>query len=160
MSKRFWPTKINFYAVMLEPERSIPTRAKNFYSLVAEKMIPNYAETKKIVGAKKIKELKKIRRDDELIKSELFASMLGDARYWWTVCDKDYYYDYAKNMDKANDAQIAGALKKYIVGKNAFVVVVVNPSVYKSLKAEFDAQGFEKIKKENAFWFDGGEEQK
>ena len=117
-------------------------------------MIPNYAETKNIVGKKKIAELRKIRRDDELIKSELFASMLGEARYWWTVCDKDYYYDYAKNMDKADDSAIAAALKKYIVGKNAFVVVVVNPSVYKSLKAEFDAQGFEEIKKENAFGFE------
>lgn len=153
-STRRRTSAINFYAVMLEPERSIPTRAKKFYSLVAEKMIPNYAETKNIVGKKKIAELRKIRRDDELIKSELFASMLGEARYWWTVCDKDYYYDYAKNMDKADDSAIAAALKKYIVGKNAFVVVVVNPSVYKSLKAEFDAQGFEEIKKENAFGFE------
>lgn len=144
---------INFYAVMLEPERSIPARAKKFYSFVAEKMIPNYVETKNIVGKKKIKELKKIRRDEAAIKSELFESMLADARYWWTVCDKDYYYDYAKNMDKANDAQIAAALRKYLVGKNAFVVVVVNPSVYKNLKADFDAEGFEEIKKEGAFWF-------
>lgn len=157
-STRRRTSSINFYAVMLEPERSIPTRAKNFYSLVAEKIIPNYVKTKKIVGKKKIKELKKIRRDEALIKSELFASMLGDARYWWTVCDKDYYYNYAKNMDKADDAGIAAALDKYVVGKNAFVVVVVNPAVYNNLKAEFDAQGFEEVKKENAFWFNSGNE--
>ena len=157
-STRRRTSAINFYAVMLEPERSIPARAKKFYSLVAEKIIPNYIETKKIVGNNRIKELKKIRRNDQTVNAEVFQSLLSEARYWWTVCDKDYYYDYAKNMDKASDAGIAAALKKYILGKNAFVVVVVNPSVYKNLKADFDAQGFEEVKKENAFWFNSGNE--
>ena len=147
---------INFYAVMLEPERAIASRAKKFYSLVAEQIIPGSIASKEIVGRKKLGELKKIRRDEAAIKSELFQSVLGDARYWWTVCDKDYYYGYQKNLDKVGDADISRALQKYLQDKSAFVVVVVNPSVYKNFKADFDAQGFEEIKKEGAFWWESG----
>ena len=149
---------INFYAVMLEPERGIPQRVKKFHSLLSEKMIPNYIESKNIAGKEKIKTMKKSRRDGEAIQGEIFSTVLSQARYWWTVCDKDYYFNYQKNMDKADDKDIAAALKKYLLGKNAFVVVVLNPTVFQNLKAEFDAQGFEEIKKEDAFWWNGGVE--
>ncbi|MCR5047086.1 MAG: insulinase family protein [Treponema sp.] len=144
---------INFYAVMLEPERSIPSRAKKFYSILSEKIIPEYVSSKKIVGKEKINRLRKSRRDSQLIQSELFQSLLAEARYWWTVCDKDYFYSYNKKMDKATDAQVAAALEKYALDKNAFVVTIVNPEIYKKLKSQFDSEGFVEIKKEDAFWF-------
>jgi zinc protease len=150
---------INFYAVMQEPERSIPKRAKSFYQLVAQELIPQYVSSKEIVGQKNIGMIKRTRANERLVKSELFQGVLEEARYWWTACDKDYYYSYEKNMDKASDAQIAAALKKYVMDKNAFVVAVVNPQIYKSLKPEFDSEGFVEIKKEGAFWWaDGGKE--
>lgn len=160
-STRRRTSSINFYAAMLEPERSIPARAKKFYSLVAEKIIPGFIQAKEIVGREKIARMKASRRDSQTINAEIFQNVLADARYWWTVCDKDYYYAYQKNMDKANDAQIAAALQKYLAGKNAFVVVNVHPSVYKNLKSEFDGQGFVEIKKEDAFWWndDSGKEE-
>ena len=150
---------INFYAVMQEPERSIPKRAKSFYQLVAQELISQYVSSKEIVGQKNIGMIKRTRANEHLVKSELFQGVLEEARYWWTACDKDYYYSYEKNMDKANDAQIAAALKKYVMDKNAFVVAVVNPQIYRSLKPEFDSEGFVEIKKEGAFWWaDGNKE--
>ena len=62
-------------------------------------------------------------------------------------------------MDAVTDPQVAAALKKYLVGKNAFVVAIVNPAVYKSQKKEFDGLLFEEVKKENAFWFNDGNEE-
>ena len=101
--------------------------------------------------------MKKSRGDRQIIAAENFQSLLTDARGWWTLCDKDYYYSYEKKKDAVADSQIAAALKKYVVGKNAFVVAVVNPTVYKNLKKEFDELSFEEVKKENAFWFNDEE---
>ena len=101
--------------------------------------------------------MKKSRDDRQIIAAENFQSLLSDARGWWTLCDKDYCYYRNKKMDAVTDPQIAAALKKYVVGKNAFVVTVVNPTVYKNLKKEFDGLSFEEVKKENAFWFNDKE---
>lgn len=150
---------INFYAMMLEPERSIPARAKSFYQLVAQKLVPQYVSSKKIVGQKNIGIIKRTRANERLVKSELFQGVLEEARYWWTVCDKDYYYSYEKNMDKANDPAVAAALKKYVLDKNALVVTVVNPQIYASLKSEFDNEGFVEIKKQDAFWWASGDKE-
>ena len=57
-----------------------------------------------------------------------------------------------------NDSAVAAALKKYVLDKNAFVVTIVNPQIYESLKSEFDNEGFAVIKKEDAFWWASGNE--
>lgn len=101
--------------------------------------------------------MEKSRSDRQIIAAENFQSLLSDARGWWTLCDKDYYYSRSNKMLAVTDGQVAAALKKYVVGKNAFVVTIVNPTVYKNLKKEFDELSFEEVKKENAFWFNDEE---
>ena len=148
---------IHFYATVLEPEAALPSRVKKFYEAVSQDIVQDFADGKKVVGKKKLLEMKKSRGDRQIIAAENFQSLLTDARGWWTLCDKDYYYSYEKKKDAVADSQIAAALKKYVVGKNAFVVAVVNPTVYKNLKKEFDELSFEEVKKENAFWFNDEE---
>ena len=147
---------IHFSATMLEPESALPLRVKKFYDDIAQDIIKDFAEQKTVVGKKKLLQMKRSRADRRIITAENFESLLSAARGWWTLCDKDYYYSRAKKMAAVNDGQIAAALQKYVIGKNAFVVVVVNPTVYKNLKEEFDSLSFEEVKKENAFWFESG----
>ena len=148
---------IHFYATVLDPEAALPSRVQKFYEAVSQNIVQDFADGKKVVGKKKLLEMKKSRGDRQIIAAENFQSLLSDARGWWTLCDKDYYYSYEKKKDAVADSQIAAALKKYVVGKNAFVVAVVNPTVYKNLKEEFDQLSFEEVKKENAFWFNDEE---
>ncbi|MBO7123561.1 MAG: insulinase family protein [Treponema sp.] len=148
---------IHFYGTVLEPEAALPSRVKKFYDDISKSIIQDFADEKKVIGKKKLLEMKKSRDDRQIIAAENFQSLLSDARGWWTLCDKDYCYYRNKKMDAVTDPQIAAALKKYVVGKNAFVVTVVNPTVYKNLKKEFDGLSFEEVKKENAFWFNDKE---
>ncbi|MBP5447080.1 MAG: insulinase family protein [Treponema sp.] len=147
---------IHFYATVLEPETALPSRVKKFYEDISQNIIKDFSEEKKVIGIKKLLEMEKSRSDRQIIAAENFQSLLSDAQGWWTLCDKDYYYSYEKKKDAVTDSQIAAALKKYVVGKNAFVVTIVNPTVYKNLKEEFDQLSFEEVKKENAFWFNSG----
>ena len=150
---------IHFYATVLEPEAALPSRVKKFYDDVSENIVKGFAAEKKVIGKKKLSQMKKSRADRQIAAAENFQSLLADARGWWTLCDKDYYYSRDKKMDAVTDPQVAAALKKYLVGKNAFVVAIVNPAVYKSQKKEFDGLLFEEVKKENAFWFNSGNEE-
>ena len=86
-------------------------------------------------------------KDKKIISAERPESVLETARFWWTVCDAQYYFTYDENLQKVKNADIVRALEKYVQGKNAFVCVSVNPEIYKAQKEEFDAQGFEEIRK-------------
>lgn len=148
---------IHFYATVLEPETALSSRVKKFYEDISQNIIKDFSEEKKVIGIKKLLEMEKSRSDRQIIAAENFQSLLSDARGWWTLCDKDYYYSRSNKMLAVTDGQVAAALKKYVVGKNAFVVTIVNPTIYKNLKEEFDQLSFEEVKKENAFWFNDEE---
>lgn len=145
---------ISFSAVMLDADSAIAARVKKFYSMVSDEIIENYIRTKNIVPKNEFKKIVQSERDGEIISAEVAESVLANARYWWTVCDAEYGFDYRKNFEKVTNADIASALQKYVQGKNAFVMLSVNPEIYKAQKAEFDAAGFEEVKKEDAFWFE------
>ncbi len=147
---------ISFSCTMLDPELSIPSRVKKFYSDISEIIIPEYIMTRKIISREKFKKMRQADIDAAVIDSELSNKVLEEARWAFTVADSEYYFDYEKNMGNVRNAQIAAVLDKYITGKNAFVVVSVNPSVYDNFKSEFDSLGFEEITRDKAYWFDNG----
>ncbi len=138
---------VSFYAVMSDAEGAIASRAKKFYSMICDDIIENYVRTKKIVPKNDFKKILQSQNDRRIISSERAEDVLAEARYWWTVCNAEYYFGYDENFQKVKNAEIARALEKYVQGKNAFVCVSVNPEIYKAQKSDFDAQGFEEVKK-------------
>lgn len=138
---------VSFYAVMSDAESAIASRTKKFYSMISDGIIENYVRTKKIVPKKDFKKILQSQKDGKIISAERAEKVLAEVRYWWTVCDAEYYFTYDENFQKVKNADIALALEKYVQGKNAFVCVSVNPEIYKAQKSDFDAQGFEEVKK-------------
>ena len=138
---------VSFYAVMSDAESAIASRTKKFYSMISDEIIENYVRTKKIVPKKDFKKILQSQKDGKIISAERAEKVLAEVRYWWTVCDAEYYFTYDENFQKVKNADIALALEKYVQGKNAFVCVSVNPEIYKAQKSDFDAQGFEEVKK-------------
>ena len=138
---------VDFYAVMSDAESAIATRVKKFYSMVVDEILEKYVRTKKIIPKNDFKKIMQSQKDKKIISAERPESVLETARFWWTVCDAQYYFTYDENLQKVKNADIARVLEKYVQGKNAFVCVSVNPEIYKAQKEEFDAQGFEEIRK-------------
>lgn len=146
-STRRRTSTVSFYAVLSDAENEIAARAKHFYSLISDDIIENYVRTKQIVPKTDFKKILQSQKDRNIISAERAENVLEEARYWWTVCDAEYYFSYDKHFRKVKNVDIARALETYVYGKNAFVCVSVNPEIYKAHKNEFVAHGFEEIRK-------------
>lgn len=146
-STRRRTSTVSFYAVMSDAENSIASRTRKFYSMVSDEIIGKYVRAKKIVPKKDCKKIFQSQKDSQIISAERAEDVLAQTRYWWTVCDAEYYFDYDENLQKVKNADIVRALEKYVQGKNAFVCVSVNPEIYKAQKFDFDALDFEEVKK-------------
>jgi len=48
--------------------------------------------------------------------------------FWWAVTGLDYYRNYVPNMQKLTRADIAGYVRKYIIGKPHVTAVLVSPA--------------------------------
>lgn len=143
---------LSFYAMLLDSDKALASRVKKFHSSI-NGLVDGYIQSRKIVPEPRFKKMLVSHRDSNLIQDESAERSLSELRYWWTVCDAEYSFNYEKNFSKVKDADIARVLQKYIQHKNAYVVVYLNPEVYKNCRAEFDEEGFEEITAENAFWF-------
>ena len=85
--------------------------------------------------------------DDNIITGQTAEGLLGTVRFWWSVCDENYYYSYNKKMSEVTDSSLFEFVEKYVAGKNPLVTVLVSPAVYEKTKSDFLQSGFEEIKR-------------
>lgn len=135
---------LSFYAMLVQPELDIAERTKYFAQIlpdVLEKTALSASETSlnKVCGRL---------GDDNIISSQTAQGLLGTLRFWWTVCDENYYYTYNEKMSQIKNIHLEDFVKRYVKGKNPLVTVLVSPAVYEKTKEQFDKFGFEKINSE------------
>lgn len=132
----------SFYALVVQAEEEGPNRALYFKEKIANtlnQIVENLTD-------ESLKEIAVRLEDENIISSQTATGLLSSLRFWWTVCDEDYYYSYNKNMSSVTKEDLAAFIKKYIEGKNPLVSVLVNPEVYKKTKTQFVNAGFREIK--------------
>ncbi len=148
---------INFGCMMLSPEQNLPSRVRLFYKTVQDDICGELSDSKKIIPPEQRKLLLQRMKDDRVIDSETAGGLLSTVRFWWITADTDYYVTNIEKIKAVKDKDISEFIKKYIVGQNAIVTVLVNPELYVRTKDEFEKEGFVEIKSQDAFWWNEGE---
>ncbi len=158
MDAGYWTQRdggsIEFSALALtKPNMTAAEVAKKF-----EKTI--YDEVKKTVedpnyfSKKEFNLVKKVLSDEKVLNLENPNSFIGKTlSFWWTSTSTDYYFNYLKNLDKVNKADIDKFLTKYVLDNVPIVMMIVNSEEYKKDKKSFDKEGFKVITKDNCFWW-------
>lgn len=140
------------WSIMFSPEKNLPDRVKKYYDETAS-ILKDYSESKKIVPKEEKKIIVQGIKDSAVWDSETSKGSLSTIRSWWADCGAEYCHTYLQKVSAVKDSDISSFLKKYIVDKNALVIVSVNPATYEAQKSEFEKEGFIFITKENAYWW-------
>lgn len=134
---------ISFYALVVQPELDVAERAKYF----AEKIPEILEKTAKNADKNQLSKICGRLEDDNIITGQTAEGLLGTVRFWWSVCDENYYYSYNQKMSEVTDSSLLDFVEKYVAGKNPLVTVLVSPAVYEKTKSDFAQFGFEEIKR-------------
>ncbi len=134
---------LSFYAVVVQPELDIAERTKYFLSKIPEVL----EKTAKSADKNQILRICERLEDDDIITGQTAEGLLGTVRFWWSVCDENYYYSYNQKMSEVSTSSLFDFVEKYVAGKNPLVTVLVSPAVYEKTKSEFAQAGFEEIKR-------------
>ena len=134
---------LSFYAVVVQPELDLAVRAKYFANKIPEIL----EDTAKTADKNQISKICERLEDDNIITGQTAEGLLGTLRFWWSVCDENYYYSYNQKMSEVTDSSLLDFVEKYVSGKNPLVTVLVSPTVYEKTKSDFAQAGFEEIKR-------------
>lgn len=134
---------LSFYAVVVQPELDLAVRAKYFANKIPEIL----EDTAKTADKNQISKICERLEDDNIITGQTAEGLLGTLRFWWSVCDENYYYSYNQKMSEVTDFSLLDFVEKYVSGKNPLVTVLVSPTVYEKTKSDFAQAGFEEIKR-------------
>ncbi len=134
---------LSFYALVVQPELDVAERAKYFVEKIPEVL----EKTAESTDEKQILKICGRLEDDNIIAGQTAEGLLEAVRFWWSVCDENYYYSYNQKMAEVSNSSLFDFVEKYVAGKNPLVTVLVSPSVYKKTKSEFVQAGFEEIKR-------------
>jgi len=144
---------IDFGAVVLSPEKSLPQRVKLFASSIQTDVVQKILSDENVFPKEMLTGLYNTLKDDRIYESETAKKLLTTLRFFWIVGDVDYYYTYNEKLSKVTWNEMSDFLKKYIDGKNPVVTVVVNPQIYEDIKQDFADEGFVEITSDNAYWW-------
>lgn len=136
-------------AIVTVPEEEMAERAKYFSRSLPELL---KEEADNISESEIEKTVRKI-EDSNIFTNETAEGLLRTVRFWWIVCDEDYFFTYNGKMGEVTNQKITEFIEKYIEGKYPIVEVLLNPEIYEEEKQAFFDAGFEVVSKENAFWF-------
>ncbi len=134
---------LSFYALVVQPELDVAERAKYFVEKIPEVL----EKTAESTDEKQILKICGRLEDDNIIAGQTAEGLLEAVRFWWSVCDENYYYSYNQKMAEVSNSSLFDFVEKYVAGKNPLVTVLVSPSVYEKTKSEFVQAGFEEIKR-------------
>lgn len=132
---------------------NIPARTKTFYETVVKKSIPALLKDRSIDSKSKKKKFEQSLKDNRVFECETANSLASTISFWFANTSADYFYSYNDKMMEVSREDLNNFANEYIYDKNPLVVVSVNPEVYEQNKAFFEAEGFEEITSENAFWW-------
>lgn len=136
-------------AIVTMPEEELPERAK-YFSVSLPELLKEEAEN---ISENEIERTVRKIEDSNIFTNETAEGLLRTVRFWWIVCDEDYFFTYNEKMGEVTNQKIAEFIEKYIEEKYPIVEVLVNPEIYEEEKQAFFDAGFEVVSKENAFWF-------
>ncbi|MDE5899587.1 MAG: insulinase family protein [Treponemataceae bacterium] len=166
---------LSFGTAVLNPAQDLPERALYF----SEKL-PSLLSA--IASSESQEAMAAVCRrisDDKTYAGETAQGLLNELRFWWVCADADYSRTYLENMADVSSEQLSDFVRRYVAGTQAaapelplprkkaarpdapqpLVTVLVNPAVYESSRAAFEAAGFSEITKEDAFWWKRSPEQ-
>lgn len=143
---------VNFTAAVTEPGKNLPARSRLFLDTVTGTM-KKVRSDKNIFTKDQFRRIYQKLEDTSLADAETAERIKSNLRFWWTTVSPDYYYTYVEKMKKTGKTDIDACIDRYFTGKNALVVVLVNPAVYETQKQAFADAGFEEITGENSYWF-------
>lgn len=136
--------------------KNIAGNAVTFYERISEYMA-ELSKNENIVPEKNRKTISQRLSDDNVFDIETFKGPLSTLRYNWISNSIDYYLSYNEKVVSTDNEQIQNYIKKYIVNKKPIVAVYVNSAVYEKNKETFEKNGFIKVEKSQAFWWQKGE---
>lgn len=142
-----------FGGMMLSPEQNLASRVDLFLTTVQEKILPGMAEDKKLYSSSKVKDVALRLKNSNTISSQTAQGLLNNVRFWWNVTSPEYYYTYNDKVSHVKQSEVKQFIGKYFTDKKPLVILLVNPSVYESVKGELDSAGYELIDSEKAFWW-------
>ncbi|MCR4733625.1 MAG: insulinase family protein [Treponema sp.] len=134
----------NVTALMLYPEQYLPLRTKMFVENI-QSALKGTVEVS--AEEEDLSLVKKRLYNSNVFDRETASGLLSTARFWWACTDADYYFSYSDNVSKVGNSNLEKFIDKYVSGKNALVIVLVNPDVYEQFKADFAENGFVEFSK-------------
>lgn len=143
---------VNFNAAVTEPGKNLPARSRLFLDTV-NGTLRKVRSDKNAFTKDQFRRVYQKLEDTSLADAETAGRIKSNLRFWWTTVSPDYYYTYVEKMKKTGKNDIDACIDRYFTGKNALVVVLVNPAVYEAQKQAFADAGFEEITGENSYWF-------
>ncbi|MCH5290194.1 MAG: insulinase family protein [Treponema sp.] len=146
--------RLIFGANVLSPEQNLPVRAQYLLSEIQQHLLIDLANDAQSFSEEQQKKVLTSIADTMVYNTETPQSLLSTVRYWWTsTSTPDYYDTYTERMSKVTQQSVQDFVQRYVCSRAAAVCVMVNPDVYESCRAEFDAAGFELITADDAFWW-------
>ena len=84
---------------------------------------PDYITDEQLETAKRMLEI------DTKYGEESTSSHIHTVTFWWASASLDYYMNYIDNLKKVTKQDIADYARKYIIGKNRVVGMLINPQM-------------------------------
>ncbi len=144
---------ISFSAAMLSPTANIVDRTLLFTDIIQNNIATNIVTNTNYFSEKEYKSAIQRLKDSQIYERETPQGLLSTLRFFWTAADSKYYFDYLENLEKVTAKDVSTLFETYVLDKNSFITVSINPQVYEAQKEDFDNAGFMTITEENAFWW-------
>lgn len=135
--------QLDFYCMVVQPELDMSQRAEYF----SKKIVSVLEECASGTSEEELSRIKERNEDYKIISSQTASGLLSNLRFWWTVCDENYFYSYAEKLAQVQNPDLEYFVKKYIAGKAPLVTVFVSPEVYEATKESFAEAGFEEVER-------------
>ncbi len=147
---------IRFNTAMVSPEENLVDRVMLLSHTIQNDIVQNIVSDSNYFSKEQYENAKRRMRDSQLFETQTAQGLLSTIRFFWTATDSEYYFTYLDNLDDVSAQDVSTLLDEYILGKNSFISVSINPKVYETQKADFENAGFITITDENAFWWKVG----
>ncbi len=144
---------IHFTAIVLSPEQMMGQRAAYLAQVISTDLANQIIEDYDFFPQTSFNKNMTGFSDDAVIRAQRPETYLANIRYWWAVTDTAYYFSHDKNTASVERNDIVQFVKNYLLKKPSVVVVLVNPELYESQKADYEALGYKEINADSAFWW-------
>ena len=129
-------------------------KAKEFYNLLTNEMLPAIASNKYLYTQKVKDTIIEDIKEEEAMSNEKMSEFFSSLRWWWTSTSTDYWYKYYDKINEITQDDVKRFIKKYFTRKP--LILILKNETFEKVKELSPAFTNEiaNINEENTFWFE------